>query len=213
LTISKFLDENVLNLVEVSMAEVQRAYIRKGLATENISLEEAAPFLEQEILVEKQGDALLAYIEQLRANATITILLEEAREGITSFSQTGDIVCIIDGRVPVYMFTSSACKECRTVAARLIALLQSYEKNGVSPFASYIWELDTGDNLYTKAVENGIPKEHVAVFKGVTSEGKIPAYSFGCMYTRVGHLPGAGGNLNAEEREFDAVLATLVVHT
>ncbi len=210
LTISKFVEENIFNTVNVTKAELQRAYNKAELEVENISLEEATPYLKEDILLEKQSAALLEFLEQLRQNATILILLDEAKQGITSFSQTGK-ACNVNGTIPVYMFTVSTCKECLTIASRLSLLLQSYEKDGSSPFTPYLWELDTGDNLYTKAIEQGVPSGHVATFKRISPEGKAPAYSFGCAYTRVGHFPGAEGNINAEEEEFSAVLSALLV--
>lgn len=210
LTIAKFVDENVLNTVNVTKAELQRAYNKAELEAENVSLEEATPYLKEDILLEKQSAALLEFLGGLRQNATVVIILEEAKQGITSFSQTGK-ACNVNGTIQVYMFTTSTCKECLTIASRLSTLLQSYEKDGNSPFIPYLWELNTGDNLYTKAIEQGVPSGHVAIFKKISPEGKVPAYSFGCAYTRVGHYPGAAGNTNAEEEEFSAVLSALLV--
>lgn len=210
LTIAKFVDRNIINSVNVTKAELQRAYNKAGLEAENVSLGEATPYLKEDILLEKQSAALLEFLEQIRQNATILILLDEVRQGITSFSQAGG-VCKVNGTIPVYMFTVSTCKECLAITKRLSLLLQSYEKGGGSPFSPYLWELDTGDNLYTKAIEQGVPNGHVAMFKRLSPEGKVPAYSFGCAYTRVGHFPGAAGNINAEEEEFSAVLSALLV--
>ncbi len=212
LTIGKFIDGAIFKGVNVTKTELQRAYDRdkEAFMEENISMEEATPYLRQELLSEKQSAALLEYLETIRNNATIVILLDEAKEGIVSFSQSGE-VCNFNGTIPIFMFTTSTCKECRIVASRLTALLQSYESKGDSPFAPYIWELDTGDNLYTAEVEQGVPKAHIAIFKGLSSQGEVPAYSFGCAYTRVGHLPNSAGNVNAEEEEFTSVLSALVV--
>jgi hypothetical protein len=209
LTIAKFA-EGIFSTLAVTPAELGRAYNRGNFEAENISLEEATPFLEQQILKQKQANTLLALVEQLRGEATISILLEEAKEGITSFTSGGEL-CKQDGKIPIYMFSSSPCKECKALASRLTALLQSYEGANGSVFMPSLWELDTGDNLYTKEIETGVPEWQVDVFRRLSPQNEVPAYSFGCTYTRTGHLPGAQGNLNAEEKEFKAVLSALLV--
>lgn len=209
LTISKFVNATILSGITVSRKEVEDAYDENGIGAGNISPEQAYPLIEQQLLATKQGDAILAHIDSLRAHANITIFIEQAKGGITSFRKAGGSICTYNGSVMLRMYTSSTCGECRPVALRLAMLLGRYQQQNASLIGA-VWELDTGDNLLTKAREKGVPPSELEIFRKISPESKVPAYSFGCTYTRVGSLPGAEGNLNAEEREFTAVLDTLL---
>ncbi|HIH05250.1 TPA: hypothetical protein HA281_05810 [Candidatus Woesearchaeota archaeon] len=209
LTISRFVNATILPSIKVSRDEVEDAYDGNDLGARNLSLEQAYPLIEQQLLAMKQGDAILAHINSLRAHANITIFIEQAKEGITSFRKAGDSICAYNGSIMLRMYTSSACGECKQVALRLAMLLGRYQQQNASLIGA-IWELDTGDNLLTKSRERGVPPSELEIFRKISPENRVPAYSFGCTYTRVGSLPGAEGNLNAEEREFTAVLDTLL---
>lgn len=209
ITILKYVNATILQDIFVSKKEVEKSFGQNQFSEHNISLDEAYAFLEQQLLVEKQSQAVLALIERLRENASITLFIEQAERGITSFEKKGDKICSQNGSIKIRMFISTSCKECKPLASRLTKLLNEYGAENIT-FAASIWLLDTGDNLLTKEKEYGVPQLEVEFFKRLSPESKVPAYSFGCLYTRIGHLPGAQGNLNAEEKEFNSVIDTLL---
>jgi len=67
---------------KITKAELQRAYNKAELEAENVSLEEATPYLKEDILLEKQSAALLEFLGGLRQNATVVIILEEAKQDL-----------------------------------------------------------------------------------------------------------------------------------
>ena len=70
--------------------------------------------------------------------------------------------------------------------------------------------MDTGDNLLTEEMEEGIPKKEIEIFKKYNQRATVPAYVFGCKYVRVGNFYEQNNDLDAEEEEFRAVIEQLL---
>ncbi|HLD86720.1 MAG TPA: SurA N-terminal domain-containing protein [Candidatus Nanoarchaeia archaeon] len=209
LTLSAFVNETILPTITIDPKEIKREYDENEFENQGISLEEAAPYISQQLLSSKQSYAVLAEIATLRSNAQIVIYLEEAKQGISSFIESQAPLCAADNKPIIRMFTASSCDECKGPSKRLKSLLQSPEL--LSEVNGHIWEIDTGDDLLTPQKETGVPKSEIGQFFSISPNREVPAYSFGCKYTRVGQLPDSAGNLNAEEKEFKEVILTLLV--
>ena len=210
LTIAYYVNATILTGISVTRKEIEDAYEANQLDIQDIPIEEAEPYLTHQILMEKQGEAVLLAIDALWENATIIIFLEEAKQGIPSFQESESEICSADGKPIVRMFTLSTCTSCERVAKRLQKILASSPAIKAEVIGS-IWELDTGDDLLTPRKEGGVPQSEIDYFMQLSPNREVPAYSFGCKYVRIGNLPGSEGNLNAEEKEFNDVISTVLV--
>lgn len=210
LLLATFMEQEIFSGIEVTDNEVERLYDEGGYEGQNVSLEEARPYLEQQVLQRKQEAAFDRYTRRLRAEADIVILSARKEAAVRSFTKTGAGICREGGRPVMEAFTSSACGNCQQVVERLSVMLAGYIQQG--RITAHIWELDTGDDLTTPAREGGVPKASVERFKRFNAEQTVPTYVFGCMYARSGHLPGAEGNVNAEAEEFRTVIEAVLAN-
>jgi thiol-disulfide isomerase/thioredoxin len=124
-----------------------------------------------------------------------------SQEGITTFTDTGQDICLEDGKPVVLLFSTTRCPHCIWVKPMFDSVVSEYVSQGL--IVARHWELDTGDNTLTSDVETSVPPSDMATYNSF-SGGYVPAYSIGCRYVRVGN--GHEPDLAAEEAELRAAI-------
>jgi thiol-disulfide isomerase/thioredoxin len=174
----------------------------------------------QQTQQEKEQKAITEYIDGLRSKADIkyadtglsNIVTGEAVSsgGIRTFSEKADAeVCRIDGKPVIRLYSTTWCPHCKWIKDTFDRVAKEYEAAG--KVKAYHWELDTGDDTLTDAVENEVPQLEQDIFAQSNERGSIPTFVFGCKYYRVGNGYEAEQNLVLEEAEFRAVMDKLLV--
>ncbi|MFA6533803.1 MAG: thioredoxin family protein [Patescibacteria group bacterium] len=129
--------------------------------------------------------------------------------GISTFSvKAGAEVCKQDGKPVIYLFSTTWCPHCQWIKETFDTLVKKYVAEG--KIVAYHWELDTGDDTLTSAVETAVPAEMEAVYKEFNPKGSIPTYVLGCKYFRVGNGYESQQDLKAEAAEIEAAIADLL---
>jgi len=193
---------------EVSDIEVEEFYEnnKEFLKTENgvTRFEDVKEQLRDLLIVQKQREDALLYVETLKSKANIKLVSTSA----SSFEITTDPICKDwDGRPIVRMFSTSTCPHCNWIKGTINRILKEYADAG--KISAYHWELDTGDDLLTEQVETAVPPVELALFMKYSPSKAVPLYSFGCKYKRLGNIYEAENDLAAEEAEFRRILDEL----
>lgn len=205
LTIASYLNETIFSDIKITDKEIKDSYASGPFAQFNLSIKEATPYIQSQLLETKQEKALNEHIALLRSQSSIEIYLTESSPRLT-FTHSDEQVCMEDGKPLIRIFTLSTCEECAVVVDGLFSELAN-SKDGLS---SHIYELDTGDDLMTEEVETAIPSSEVAYFKSISPNNLAPAYSFGCAYTRIGHKSQPPLDIDGEMAEFSSVIGALL---
>lgn len=129
--------------------------------------------------------------------------------GVSTFSELPDAeVCTEDGLPVVFLFSTTWCPHCQWSGPGFDEVVQKYVDAG--KIKAYHWEIDTGDNTLTSAVEKSVPDEHMSVYETFNPKGSIPTFVFGCKYHRIGNGHEQSNDLEAEKAEFEAVIQELI---
>ncbi|MFA6228527.1 MAG: thioredoxin family protein [Patescibacteria group bacterium] len=128
--------------------------------------------------------------------------------GISTFLEKKDaVVCKEGGKPVVYLFSTTWCPHCEWVKPTFDKVVADAVKAG--KIKAYHWEVDTGDNTLTTAVETEVPAEALAVYQEFNPEGSIPTFVMGCKYFRVGNGYEAQNDLTKEAAELNAAIDAL----
>jgi len=141
--------------------------------------------------------------------------------GIKTFKQTAGQLDLVDGNLVVRLFSTTWCPHCQWIKETFDSEMKKYAAEG--KIIAYHWEVDTGDNTLTEAVETEVPESEMAIFRA-NGGGSVPAFVFGGKYVRVGNgfesqNPSDAANpasdlskqhLELEKQEYAAVIAQLL---
>lgn len=128
--------------------------------------------------------------------------------GVTTFKDNGMEACTENGKPVIYLFSTTWCPHCTWVKDTFDSTVKSYVDDG--KIVAYHWELDTGDNTLTEAVETEVPSEQESLYREFNPRGSIPTFVMGCKYWRIGNGHERTEDLEAEEAEFKAVIDELI---
>lgn len=100
-------------------------------------------------------------------------------------------VCKKDGKVEVYIFTSSKRDD-------IDFFMNISEQVSQEKVNLYLWDIMTSDNLLTKTVEESMPKEISEAYAFASPRFKVPTIFVGCKYALVGNISeeGFSNNIN-----------------
>jgi thiol-disulfide isomerase/thioredoxin len=144
--------------------------------------------------------------QQLNAQGPATASVTAS--GISTFSMKKDAkICKENGKPVVYLFSTTWCVHCQWIKSTFDSVMAKYVKEG--KIVAYHWEVDTGDNTLTSAVEKEVPANAQAVYSEFNPQGSIPTFVFGCKYFRVGNGYESKSDLASEIKEFEAVVKNL----
>jgi len=203
LIILNLLNETALSDIEVKEKEIRDYYEESGAKDSGLSLEEVRDQIEMMLLSQKQEEAFLDYVEELKSESDVEIFF-----GVDTFKITDEEVCKEDGKPIIRLFTTSRCEQCAWVEEIFISTVEPYVSN--KDIIAYSWELDTGDNKLTGEKEGSIPKSEVAIFKKINPSLEVPAFIFGCKYVRTGAGYFDENDLIKEQSEFDLIINRLI---
>jgi len=144
-----------------------------------------------------------------------------AGSGIKTFKATSSPLDIVDGKPVVRLFSTTWCPHCKWIKETFDSAMKQYVAEG--KIIAYHWEVDTGDNTLTEAVETAVPESEMAIFRA-NGGGSVPAFVFGGKYVRIGNgfesqNPSDVANptselslqhLEQEKQEYAAVIAQLL---
>ncbi|MBS3135740.1 peptidylprolyl isomerase [Candidatus Woesearchaeota archaeon] len=168
-----------------------------------IPLSEVKDAIREELISQKQSGEIEVYISSLRSKATITKGTQPSQIEANDFASTGDEVCKEAGKPIVRMYTASNCGKCSEAKQAFRKAVASYD------VVVREIELDTGDDLATIAKEESLSAEEFAVLMKYDSKLAVPAYVFGCSYSRTGNAFDAF-NEESEITEFSKILDELI---
>lgn len=135
------------------------------------------------------------------------VIIEKKFDAATagqSFTATTNELCLKEGKLIVREFATSWCPHCAWVKETYQQVVQAYSKEG--KIIAYQWEVDTGNDLLTEALEFTVPESEMQIFKKFSSEGAIPAFIIGCKYYRIGNAYESQNDKEAEAKEFKGII-------
>lgn len=191
LTLNEFekqLDSRGITLNEIKKSFEIRAVIAKLLEKENIYFYEEG----KEPLFDENGSDFQKYLDSLINNSDIRIFPENINKLVLrNFEATGDKLC--DEEKPVVrLYTTSKCGICNESSNVFKSIVDGLVESG--KIRAFHWSLDTGDNLLTAKMENGIPKEELELFKRYSPGKLVPAIAAACKYKHVGKFGAEEGD-------------------
>lgn len=135
---------------------------------------------------------------------------EPAGTPVGSFIDTGKSICKKDGKPIIRLFSTTWCPHSTWIKETFEKVVADYVKKG--KIVAYHWELDSGDDALTKAVENAVPAEEEAVYNEFNPRGSIPTLVFGCRYYRIGNAYEREGDVGKlkEEKEFKDLIEKIL---
>ncbi len=176
-----------------------------------IPFEEVREYLRVNELAAAKNQAVNDYVQMLRDTAAIMNYYAASKlpenKDIVSFTLTGQSVCLEDGMPLVVMYTTSDSTHGAWVVEAFKDVVKEYE----GKVSSHIYVMDTGDDLMTDAVESAVPQSEIQRFYTFNKEGRVPTFLFGCEYIRVGTYWESTGDIEAEKKEFRAVMDEMAV--
>lgn len=119
-----------------------------------------------------------------------------------------DDICTEGGKPIVRLFTTTWCPHCRWVGPAFDEFAEEYSGKIVARH----WEVDTGDDTLTEAVETTVPDSELAVYEEFNPRGSIPTFVFGCQYYRIGTGYEREDDLEAEKEDFRKVVGELLAN-
>jgi thioredoxin-related protein len=140
-------------------------------------------------------------------DAAIEDTVVEASE-LTTFTDTGEDICLEDGKPIVRIFSTTTCPHCTWIKSTVDKVLKEYQQQ--EKIVAYHWELDIKEDALTEQQENSVPAEEMNVFSTFNPRYTVPTFIFGCRYMRIGNGYERQDNLKAEEAEFRAVIELLI---
>jgi parvulin-like peptidyl-prolyl isomerase len=187
--------------------------------------------IREDMLTARIQTAVLGYAMQLKAGARIELFdfetgeasaateaLEtgETPDGVSrndspfpTFQETDLDICLDDdGRPLILLFSAASCSHCEWVGGVFDAVVQAYMDRGL--IEAHHYDMESGDDLLTEAVEDEIPKDHLAIGKTGDPDLYLPYFNFGCRYDRIGTGYEEQDDLAAEAEEMCRVIEALV---
>lgn len=126
-----------------------------------------------------------------------------------TFKKTGQDPCTDDsGRPLILLFSASSCSHCQWVGGVFDLVAGEYAGRGL--VTAHHYDVETGDDLLTEAVETQIPESHLAIGKRGDPEGYLPYFNFGCRFDRIGTGYEEQDDLVAEAEEMSRVIEALL---
>ena len=125
-----------------------------------------------------------------------------------SITDSGYEIELQDGKPVIRLFSTTWCPHCIWVKETFDRVAKEYVDAG--KIVAFHWEVDTGDNTLTEAVESNVPASELAVFNAFNPSGGIPTFVFGGRYYRVGNAFEQTDDLVSEEAEFRAMFDELI---
>jgi len=187
--------------------------------------------IRENILTSRIQTALLAYATQLKTDAQIEIFDLENEEEVFSagtpdseevseaseisdspfptFREAGPDTCTDDdGKPIIFLFSAASCPHCEWVGEAFDAVAQEYLARGL--IEAHHYDMESGDDLLTEAVETKVPKKYLSIGKEGDPEGYLPYFNFGCRYDRIGTGYEEQDDLAAEAEEMNRVIEALL---
>jgi len=127
---------------------------------------------------------------------------------ITSFTDEGKDIELIDGKPVIRLFSTTWCSHCKWAGPTYDKVVQDYVDAG--KIVAYHWQLDTNDDALTEAEEGEVPESELAVYREFNPRGSIPTYVFGGNYKRIGNGFESTMDLVSEEKEFRAMIEQIL---
>lgn len=186
-------------------------YLQDIIPEHQLPLEEVESSIRAQLTSEKQRVLYEEYIKSLRENAEVEIMFEEDSgiAGVSTFQSTGEQICTnADGKPLVRMFALSTCPHCQWIGDTFDKVAKEYAEAG--KIEAHHYELDTGDDRLSAAVENAVPAEERALFEQYSPSRQVPLFLMGCTYKRIGNGYEMQNDLASEEAEFRAVIEELL---
>jgi thiol-disulfide isomerase/thioredoxin len=126
-----------------------------------------------------------------------------------TFMKTDLAPCTDDGGRPlILLFSAPSCSHCQWVGGVFDLVAGEYADQGL--VAAHHYDVETGDDLLTEAVETGIPEVHLSIGKRGDPDGYMPYFNFGCRYHRIGTGYEKEDDLSAEAEEMRRVIEALL---
>lgn len=136
----------------------------------------------------------------------------EAGPSVGSFdSKAGSSVCAEGKKPKIYLFSTTWCPHCQWAGPDFDAVAKEYVTAG--KIVAYHWQVDTGDNTLTDAVESTVPESDKAIYQEFNPGGSIPTFVMGCKYYRIGAGYERANDHAAEQRDLRAVIDALINET
>jgi thiol-disulfide isomerase/thioredoxin len=133
---------------------------------------------------------------------------QESGNRFPTFGETGQAACTDDsGRPLILLFSAPSCSHCQWVGEMFDMVAREYMAQG--RVAAHHYNIQTGDDLLTEAVETRIPEKHLSIGKEGNPDGYIPYFNFGCRYDRIGTGYEKQDDLAAEAEEMCRVIEAL----
>ncbi|MFA6526405.1 MAG: hypothetical protein WCT26_03280 [Candidatus Buchananbacteria bacterium] len=143
--------------------------------------------------------------QQIKAVETVPVV----NLAINTFELKKDAeICMDNGKPIVYLFSTASCPHCIWIKETFDRMTKEYVASG--KIKAYHYDVETGDDLLTAAVESEVPEAASLAYAEFSPEGYIPAFVFGCKYFRIGNGYESEDSLAKEEAEFKAVIEDLL---
>jgi thiol-disulfide isomerase/thioredoxin len=131
---------------------------------------------------------------------------------INTFIDNGQDPVYVDGKPVIRLYSTTACPHCTWVKETYDRVAKEYVAEG--KIIAYHWEYKTSDGVWddtlTGSVEGTIPISELDVFDRFNPANSIPTFVFGEKYYRIGTGYERQSDLLAEEKEFRAVIESLL---
>jgi thiol-disulfide isomerase/thioredoxin len=120
----------------------------------------------------------------------------------------GNSICKEDGKPVIRMISTTWCPHCEWIKPTFDEVAKEYVDQG--KIVAYHWQVDTGDNTLTTAVEDKVPDTEMNVYTQFNPKGSIPTFVFGCKYYRIGNGFESQKDLNAERNEIRRIIDQVI---
>ena len=130
---------------------------------------------------------------------------------VVTFSSSNNEICTENGKPVISLYSTTWCPHCQWIRQTYDSAVTEYVNEG--KIIAYHWEMDTGDNTLTSAVETAVPDAHKAIYQQFNPGESIPTYVFGCKYSRIGNgyeNQKTTAELAQEAGEFKAVIEKII---
>lgn len=127
----------------------------------------------------------------------------QVSEWKSTFRDLGGMICKIDGKPVIRMFSKTGCDHCDWGKPLFMEAVSEYVKDG--KVVAHLWDFKTGDDFMTNESEDAIPSSEQDIFFNISNRG-LPLYVFGCRFARLGNAYFIRGSKESEVEEFRNVI-------